>query len=132
METKKYTLEELERDCTVVSNPVLQQSLDLVRHYNDRFYIKERTVTEKVPVRLAALGGLIPRGIRMEERTVTRYTILRMASRATCCLYGITAPTAPSAPTLSCKALSSGSAHGYSMSRRGIGRNNNRQLTRDN
>ena len=42
METKKYTLEELERDCTVVSNPVLQQSLDLVRHYNDRFYIRRR------------------------------------------------------------------------------------------
>lgn len=77
-EKKKMTLEELERDCTVVSNPVLQQSLDLVRHYNDRFYIKEETVTEKVPVRMTALGGLIPRGIRMEERTVTRYTILRM------------------------------------------------------
>lgn len=79
METeKKITLEELERDCTVVSNPVLQQSLDLVRHYNDRFYIKEETVMKKVSVRLPPLGGLIPRGIRMEEHTVTRYTILRM------------------------------------------------------
>lgn len=75
---KKMTIAELERVGTTSDNPTLQQTLDLVRKYNHHFYVTEEVKTFEEIVRLPAIGGFIPRGVRKETRTEVLYTIWRV------------------------------------------------------
>lgn len=72
------SIEELERVGTTSDNPTLQQTLDLVRKYSQRFYVTEEVKTFEEIVRLPAIGGFIPRGVRKETRTEVLYTIWRV------------------------------------------------------
>lgn len=75
MEHKQMTVEELERIGTTVSVPELQQTLDLVRKYDSRFYVVEETHEVRVPVRML--------GVVWKYRTAnkTTYTIWRVGKK---------------------------------------------------
>lgn len=71
------TIEELEARGTTVSEPLLQQTLDLVRKYNQRFYVTEEVRTEQVPV--VKTRWAVLHKTHYEERTNTLYTIWRVS-----------------------------------------------------
>ena len=55
------SIEELERVGTTSDNPTLQQTLDLVRKYNQRFYVTEEISCEERTAVKKCLFGLLKR-----------------------------------------------------------------------
>lgn len=58
---KKMTIAELERRGTTSDNPTLQQTLDLVRKYSQRFYVTEETSWGECTAVKKCLFGLLKR-----------------------------------------------------------------------
>lgn len=67
------SIEELERVGTTSDNPTLQQTLDLVRKYNQHFYVTEERITLPVYKKIF-LRGEVQIGITYD----TLYTIWRV------------------------------------------------------